>query len=137
MAKHEPRLMYHMGPRDRAIWRRFLTKYEDDFDLFKYDVLCGPKLRVEKEDVPWLGDLSERLMALRIDVIGYKKGEAWLIEVKPNAGLSALGQLMAYRYYLRPELYEGRDLKAVVVTDYTRHYMPPLDEAFEIERVVV
>ena len=44
---------------------------------------------------------------------------------------------MAYRYYLDPSKYEGRKLRAVVVTDYARHYMPELDEAFEIERVIV
>ena len=137
MAEHKPRKFYHMLPRDVEIWRRFLQEYEDEFERFEYDVLCGPRLRLERDDVPWFGNLTERLFSLRIDVLGYKPGECWLIEVKPNAGLSALGQLMAYRFYLNPKKYEGRELKAVVVTDYCRHYMPPLDEAFEIERVVV
>ncbi len=137
MAEHKPRKMYHMLPRDREIWQRFLLGHEDEFELFEYDVLCGPKLRVESEELPWLGDLSERLMSLRIDVLAHKKGETWLIEVKPNAGLSALGQLMAYRYYLNPNKYEPNELKAVIVTDYARHYMPELDKAFEIARVVV
>lgn len=137
MAEHKPRKMLHMLPRDRRIWERFLLKYEKDFDLFRYDVLCGPKLRVESDDLPWLGDLSERLMSLRIDVLAYNEDETWLIEVKPNAGLSAMGQLMAYRYYLDPSYVGETELKAVVVTDYARHYMPELDEAFEIHRIVV
>jgi len=137
LAKHVPRKMHHMLPRDRAIWTRFLSLHEDEFDEFRYDVLAGPKLRLEREDVPWLGDFTERIMSLRIDVLGYKDGECWLIEVKPNAGLSALGQLMAYRYYLDPSYYEDRDLIATTVTDYCRHYMPDLDEAFEIRRVIV
>jgi len=137
MAKHLPRSMFHMLPRDILIWRQFLLKYEDEFDEFHYDVHCGPKLRLEDPDIPWLGDFSEKALSLRIDVIALKPGECWLIEVKPNAGLGALGQLMAYRFYLDPSWYEGRVLKAVICTDYARHYMPPLDEAFEIERVIV
>jgi len=137
LAKHTPRAMYHMLPHDVEIWRRFLSQYEDDFEEFKYDVLCGPKVRLEDPDMPWLGDFSERALSLRIDVLGFKEDEVWLIEVKPNAGLSALGQLMAYRFYLDPSYYEGKTLRAVVVTDYCRHYMPPLDEAFEIERIIV
>lgn len=137
MAKHKPRKMRGMMPLDREIWQRFLLRYEDDFDEFDYDVLCGPKLRLEREDLPWLGDMTERLMSLRIDVLGYKEDECWLIEVKPNAGLSALGQLMAYRFYLLEEKYENRELKAVIVTDFARHYMPALDEAFQLERIIV
>ncbi len=137
MAEHKPRKMFHMGPRDRGIWNQFLSEHENDFDLFHYDVLVGPKLRVESAELPWLGDLSEKLMCLRVDVLAYTKKECWIIEVKPNAGLSALGQLMAYRYYLDPSYYSGRRLKAVVVTDYARHYMPELDKAFEIERIVM
>jgi len=112
LAKHIPRAMFHMLPRDVEIWRRFLSKYEDDFDEFKYDVLCGPKLRLEDPDLDWLGDFSERALSLRIDVLGFKEDEVWLIEVKPT-------------------------LRTVVVTDYCRHYMPELDEAFEIERIIV
>lgn len=137
MAIHKPRKMHHMSPRDRALMQRFLLLHEDEFEEFHYDVLCGPKLRVEDEKLPWLGDLSERLLSLRIDVLAFNATECWLIEVKPNAGLSALGQLMAYRFYLNPDLYKNRTLKAVVLTDYARHYMPALDEAFEIERIIV
>jgi len=137
MAEHKPRKMRGMLPLDREIWQRFLLKYEDEFEYFEYDVLCGPKLRLERDDLPWMGDLTERLMSLRIDVLGYRENECWLIEVKPNAGLSALGQLMAYRFYLPENKYQGRELRCVIVTDYARHYMPPLDEAFQLERVVV
>jgi len=137
VAIHKPRLMFAMMPRDVAIWRQFLLQHEEDFDEFRYDVHVGPKLRLDDPSLPWLGDFSERALSLRIDVIGFREGECWLMEVKPNAGLGALGQLMAYRFYLDPAVYEGRRLRAVVVTDYARHYMPPLDEAFEIERVIV
>lgn len=129
--------MRHMGPEDRKLWRRFLLLREDEFEVFHYDVLVGPRIRVERKDLPWLGDLSEQLLSLRIDVIGLTKDEAWLIEVKPNAGLSALGQIMAYRYYLKPHQTEDLPLRAVIVTDFARHYMPELDEAFGIERIIV
>ena len=137
MARHKPKIMFHMLPRDIAIWRRFLLQHEEEFTEFRYDVHVGPKLRLEDPNASWIGDFSERALSLRIDVVGFKAEEVWVIEVKPNAGLSALGQLMAYRYYLDPSIYAGKVLKACVVTDYARHYMPPLDRAFEIERVIV
>ena len=126
-----------MLPRDIAIWRQFLNILEDEFDEFRYDVHCGPKFRLEDPNIPWLGDFSERALTLRIDVLAFKEGECWLCEVKPNAGLGALGQLMAYRYYLDPAVYEGLKLETVVVTDFARHYMPELDKAFGITRIVV
>jgi hypothetical protein len=137
MAEHLPRILYHMLPGDIAIWRRFLLQYEEQFDRFTYDVHCGPKLRVEDPNMPWLADFSERALSLRIDVVAEKPGEVWIIEVKPNAGLGALGQLIAYRYYLDPSWYAGKELKAVLVTDYARHYMIELDAAFELVRIIV
>jgi len=97
MAEHVPRPMFHMLPEDRDIWARYLSHFEDQFDRYEYDVLVGPKLDVPSTDLPpRIRMLAERVFALRVDVVAKRGEEVWVIEVKPNAGLSALGQVIAY-----------------------------------------
>lgn len=136
--KHFPRTFYHMLPEDVEIWTRFLKLFADQWDRFDYDVLCGPPLDITHLDLdPNMRQLAERLFALRIDVIAYRPGEAWIIEVKPNAGLSALGQLLAYHYYMAPRLTDHLRVELMIVTDYLRHYMRPVLDHFGIWTVVV
>ena len=133
MATHIPRPMHHMLPEDREIWARFLSHFEDQFDRYEYDVLTGPKLEVPSEELPPnLRTLAERLFALRIDVLAKRNREVWIIEVKPNAGLSALGQLLAYQHYMVEQVGDASRIHLACVTDFIRHYMPPLYERYGI-----
>lgn len=116
-----------MLPEDIAIWRRFLERFEDQFEEYTYDTLVGPRYDWgEFTLTPEMQGLAERLYALRIDVLAKRPGEWWVIEVKPLAGLSAFGQVLAYEFYLSRNLPPLTVLRKLVVTDAKRHYMPPL-----------
>jgi len=133
MAIHKPRPFFHMLPDDVAIWERFLAHYEDEFEEYRYDVLVGPRVdlsEVELEEP--LRELAERLLAIRIDVVARRGHEHWLVEVKPEAGLSALGQILAYEFYYQRLLSPGEFLGKMVVTNYLRHYMGPLFDHYGI-----
>jgi len=138
MAEHKPRPFFHMLPEDRAIWRRFLQHFEDQFETYTYDHLVGPRYDWgEFQLPPGVEKLAERLYALRIDVLAEREGEHWVIEVKPLAGLSALGQVLAYDHYLRKQLGQGTFIGRAIVTDYVRHYMPQLWEKYGIWVAVI
>jgi len=87
----------HMLPADVEIWERFLDRHGTEFSGFDYDVHVGGS--VERLD-SWSDEYYRgfcTLAAKRIDAVGYKPGEVWLFEVKPEAGVTAVGQLVTYR----------------------------------------
>lgn len=138
MAEHKPRLGFHMLPEDLAIWRRFLEHFEDQFETYVYDKLVGPRYDWgEFELSPQMEKLAERLYALRIDVLALREGETWVIEVKPLAGLSALGQVLAYDFYIRKQEETTPFVGRMIVTDHVRHYMPQLWSKYGVWVVVV
>ena len=59
----------------------------------------------------------EYLSKKRIDVVGYKRDEIHVIELKPRAGFSAVGQVLGYaKLFVVPGDAEKR-IVPVVITD--------------------
>lgn len=138
MAEHKPRKFFHMLPEDRAIWQRFLDHFEDQFETYIYDKLVGPRYDWGEFELPDnLKKLAERLYSLRIDVLALREGETWVIEVKPLAGLSALGQVLAYDHYIRKQPDTTPFVGRLIVTDFVRHYMPQLWAKYGVWVVVL
>lgn len=87
----------HMNLEEIAIWKLFLRKYGNKYDRFKYDVHvgkgCGAVPGYSRKDQ----EMFIRLTQKRIDVVAFKRGAAFIVEIKNRAGLSAIGQLIAYK----------------------------------------
>ena len=83
----------HMMPADVAIWERFIEKFPNAYNSVEYDVKVGaiPKFVTEHEDVAIQGQAP--LYARKIDVVGHAGANIDIIELKPNAGMSTLGQV--------------------------------------------
>lgn len=86
----------HLLPLDAALWQQFLEKYGGAFTQFEYDVRVG-----DGRDPGTAYPANIRYDAIvlsqrRIDVVGYQAKTITLFEVTASAGLTALGQLMAY-----------------------------------------
>ena len=92
------RLNYpHMLKSDSEIWHRFLQKYPDYFDMVDYDIHIGQGVT---PDPSWDANIASMATALtqrRIDVLGVKGLLWYIVEVKKDPGVSALGQLIGYR----------------------------------------
>lgn len=86
----------HLLPSDIRVWEAFLDKYKTTFKRFDYDIRVGEGRDPGKnypEKIRQMGlDLSQR----RIDAVGYRDNEIYIIEITTSAGLKAVGQLMAY-----------------------------------------
>lgn len=108
----------HMLSEDVAIWERFLEKYGKLYSSFAYDVHVGGGLR----DVEGLSDehkyASMELVYKRIDVVGLFKDEVHIIEVKPDAGISAIGQVFCYEVLYRRDFKLLGTIRKVIVTDH-------------------
>lgn len=108
----------HLLPADVDLWERFMELHPNFFQSVEYDVHVGGAIDVK----PWWSDKDIRsfshLAAKRIDVVGHTPGEIWIIEVKPEAGVSAIGQLISYRLLYRKRFGPTAPLVLCLVTDF-------------------
>lgn len=86
----------HMAKRDVEVWYDFIGKHGADYLAFSYDVaLGGTALDLPGEDaaslIAW-----KYSTALKIDAVGWQGNQAWIIEVRPDATVSALGAALTY-----------------------------------------
>jgi len=86
----------HMAKRDLALWERFLRLRGADYLAFSYDVALGGLLPQNLGDDPeWLRGY-QYATALKIDAVGWQANQAWIIEVRPEATVSAYGSAIVY-----------------------------------------
>lgn len=101
IAWHPPNWRGHfpqLSLEDRLIWARFLDKYADDYDAYAYDVAVGG-LDCDDPDLPEALRRQWRYCtAKRIDVLAVHHDRPTIIEVRYQAGTSAVGALLVYRF---------------------------------------
>lgn len=127
----------HMSVADTQIWNRFLAKFPDAYERVQYDFHVGNPPPFN----PLLDDGTDAnqdmLYKLRIDVLGHNGANIDVIEIKPNAGASAIGQLTSYKkLYVRDEEPTGR-VQMVLVTDVLKPNMDFLCEQEGIKLIIV
>lgn len=85
-----------MAKRDGEVWERFLVLYAEKFDAFAYDVALGGI----RYDVPGQEEQDaigyQYSTALKIDAVGRTEDTYWIIEVRPEATVSAIGSTLTY-----------------------------------------
>lgn len=86
-----------MLPRDVAVWDRFLDAHGFEYVGFRYDVHVGGEVVKQSAWTDKIFYMASWLAAKRIDAVGYKAGETTIFEVKPEAGVTAVGQLVTYK----------------------------------------
>lgn len=87
-----------MLEQDVPLWHLFRKKYGSQFSHFFYNVrVGGPDLKNVKADEKLL-KMWYDVTAKRIDAIGEKNQEIWIIEVASIPGIRAIGQILSYRF---------------------------------------
>jgi len=106
-----------MFPLDIPIWERFIDSVGADFLGFDYDVKVGSGTK----PIKGLGAKYARMQAIlskyRIDVVGWRSDAIWIIEVKPEAGTVALGQIDLYTTLYKRDFKPKLPVVGVIVTD--------------------
>jgi len=127
----------HMFPLDIAIWERFIDSFGDLFSGFDYDIKVGSGSPV----AAGVGDnyrrMQEILSKYRIDCVGYKGDEIWIIEVKPEAGTIAIGQIEAYTRLYQRDINPSQKIVGCIVTDRELPDMEYLTKEKGIEYYIV
>ena len=136
--KYGPQNWYpHMKPRDIEIWERFIKAYPDAFENVQYDFHVGdpPPFNTLMDDDTDRN--QDQLYRLKIDVIGHAPGRIDIIEVKPDAGPSTIGQINGYKMlYVRDEE-PKENIGQIIITDKERPNMAYLCEKGGIQLFVV
>ena len=68
----------------------------------------------------------------KIDVIGYKNNDVYIVEVKPNAGSSALGQVLSYKLLYQNEFQISPPAKLMIITDKIQNGYEPIFRSHQI-----
>lgn len=127
----------HMFALDIAIWERFLDAHASLFTGFDYDVKVGSGT----EPVPGLGAEYERMQSIlskyRVDALGYRSNAHVIIEVKPEAGTIAIGQIETYTRLYKRDFNPSLPIIGAIVTNRELPDMRYLTEAKGIEYYIV
>lgn len=107
----------HMKPNDVAIWERFIAANPAAFDECEYDVQVGYAPPFDPTVNDATGGDASALYKKKIDVVAFKAGQPFIIEVKPNAGHSAVGQLLGYVELYKQDYLPAAEPKAIILTD--------------------
>ena len=107
----------HLMVNDVVIWERYLDKYAQGWDSFEYDVRVGEGQQPNPEHPKNIQLMAVALTEKRIDVIGWIRGKVVIIEVKPSAMLSAVGQLISYQILYEERYPEAGRTELMIVTD--------------------
>jgi hypothetical protein len=106
-----------MKPKDIHIWEKYIRANPNKFLSCDYDVPVG-------ETPDWLNDEIDSISAKqgilyrkKIDVVAYSDDVIYLIEVKPNAGSSALGQILGYDILYRKDYPNAPRTVPMVITN--------------------
>lgn len=122
----------HMGPEDAAIWVRFIKAFPDAYDECQYDVKVGkiPDMVLESPDPAIRGQAP--LYQRKIDVVGWRDGKPEVIELKPAASASAIGQVSGYSYLYARDINDGVKPAALIITD---RLLPEMEELADVQGV--
>lgn len=138
MYEYAKRYKYpHMSVADTTIWEKFIDTYPDRYRTVDYDVALG-STPLSSSQIESISDANMlRLWQRRIDVLAKSGGETHVIEVKPNAGAQALGQVLSYCELYKNYIDPTANVKAILITDRLLPDMAMLAERMGVTLVVV
>ena len=113
----------HMLHEDIAVWTKFLEKMKGVIQAVWYDVHVGEPVKLAPDASSIQKKVAAGVTRKRIDVVCSMPTEFWVIEVKPFANMTALGQVYSYTRLFSMEYETYRPVKAVVVCDGFDHDM--------------
>ncbi|GAH51984.1 unnamed protein product [marine sediment metagenome] len=107
----------HMMELDRDVWTRFLESGDFAIAEVWYDVHVGEGLRLPAEAPVLDQKISSALYEKRVDCVCRVGSELWVVEVKPKADMTALGQIITYRELFLRKYRPRERVLGVVVCD--------------------
>lgn len=127
----------HMKPADVAIWERFIESFPDMYDFVQYDVPVGTVPEHAKGPVAPGAGSDEKLYMKKIDVVAFKGDQIDIVELKPQATASSIGQVKAYQLLYVRDYNPPITPKAIIITDVLGQDMGEIASAQGVLVIVV
>ncbi len=127
----------HLLPLERPIWARYLAATTEEFLSLVYDLHLGEGAPID----PALSEGTKAIIAAvsrkRVDVVGETADSIIVFEVKPRAGMGAMGQLLTYRELYLREIRPTKPIRMVVVCERVEPDVPRVYGQYGIEIALV
>ena len=107
----------HMSMADTLIWERFIDLRPETYIGCQYDFHVGDAPPFNTLDDDGTDRNQDKLYRLRIDVVGHTKEGMDVIEIKPSAGPSSIGQIQSNRILFIRDEEPQVPVRAVIITD--------------------
>lgn len=128
----ERRRFPHLLKEDALVWQRYLSAESQKYSSIDYDVRVGlgrdPGPRFKSTLRSMAVDLSMR----RIDAVGYNSTGIVIIEVTRSAGITAVGQLLAYPILYQQTYFPDRPLSVLLVAEEIQTDLEPVFQQLNI-----
>lgn len=122
----------HLLKPDAQLMEEFLQQFPDLYSHVDYDVHVGSGRDPGPEFPDNIRQMAIQLSQRRIDAVAHAADHIDIIEVTLDAGLTALGQLMAY-----PPLYIAMFNPSKIVRPLlvTRHFATDIEPMFKLQNI--
>ncbi len=136
--KYEKGYWYpHMKPRDVEIWERFIAKFPDAYKSCRYDFAVGDTPPFSTDMDHGNGANMDELYKLKIDVVAQDDIGLDIIEIKPSAGASTIGQVKGYKALFIRDENPSENVGMCIITDEEKPNMRYLCELEGVKLYVV
>jgi len=106
-----------MRPRDEVIWDQYVENNPDAFTWVMYNVHVGDPVADEQYRHAMVANGAFEVGQWCVDVLAFDGTKEYIIEVKPSAGASAIGQVLSYLKILQHEGRVSMQAVPVILTD--------------------
>ena len=127
----------HFLPSDTEVWTRFLEKYPGHFDQVDYDIHVGKGITPDPDWEPNIAQMATCITQRRIDVLAVKGSLFYIIEVKKDPGVSAVGQLQGYRILYKLQFPDRPTPRLLLVANQVDADLETILESLHIAYFVV
>ncbi len=107
----------HFLAADIDVWSRYLSDPIVPIKEVWYDVHVGQSIVLPVGSSDMDRRISSGVSRKRIDVVAHVGGGFWIIEVKPVAGLTAIGQIIIYTRLFVREFPVAGEVFPVIIAD--------------------
>ncbi len=107
----------HFMAGDSGVWTRYLKSPVAPISEVWYDVHVGKGIAPVDPADEMGAKIGAGLGKKRIDVVAKVRGGFWVIELKPFANMSALGQIIAYTKMFIDEFEVDGQVVPVIIAD--------------------
>lgn len=107
----------HMLAEDSEVWTRYLASPVHEILEVWYDVHVGQGVLLPVDSDDLVKRIALGVTRKRIDVVCRMASAVWVVEIKPVANMTALGQALSYHGLFTREYLTTRNTFPVVICD--------------------